>query len=64
LEIVGALHLFDRPLATLSGGEKQKIAIAAMMAAKPQVLIFDEPTSNLDPTATGEIFRVIQHIRE
>ena len=64
LEIVGALHLFDRALATLSGGEKQKIAIAAMMAAKPQVLIFDEPTSNLDPTATGEIFKVIQHIRE
>jgi len=64
LEIVGALHLMDRPLATLSGGEKQKIAIAAMMAAKPRVLIFDEPTSNLDPTATGEIFRVIQHIRE
>jgi energy-coupling factor transporter ATP-binding protein EcfA2 len=64
LEIVGALHLIDHPLATLSGGEKQKIAIAAMMAAKPQVLIFDEPTSNLDPTATGEIFEVIQHIRE
>lgn len=64
LEIVGALHLLDRPLATLSGGEEQKIAIAAMMAAKPQVLIFDEPTSNLDPTATGEIFKVIQHIRE
>jgi energy-coupling factor transporter ATP-binding protein EcfA2 len=40
------------------------VAIAAMMAAKPQVLIFDEPTSNLDPTATGEIFKVIQHIRE
>jgi energy-coupling factor transporter ATP-binding protein EcfA2 len=64
LEIVGALHLLDRPLATLSGGEKQKVAIAAMMAAKPQVLIFDEPTSNLDPTATGDIFAVIQHIRE
>ena len=64
LEIVGALHLVDRPLATLSGGEKQKVAIAAMMAAKPQVLIFDEPTSNLDPPATAEIFGVIQHIRE
>jgi len=64
LEIVGALDLVDRLLSTLSGGEKQKVAIAAIMAAKPQVLIFDEPTSNLDPTATGEIFRVIQHIRE
>ncbi len=63
LEIVGADHLADRALATLSGGEKQKIAIAAMMAAKPSVLIFDEPTSNLDPTATAEIFDVIARIR-
>ena len=62
--IVGAEHLRDRMLATLSGGEKQKVAIAAMMAAKPEVLIFDEPTSNLDPTATAEIFGVIEHIRE
>jgi energy-coupling factor transporter ATP-binding protein EcfA2 len=63
LEIVGATHLVERSLATLSGGEKQKVAIAAMMAAKPQVLIFDEPTSNLDPTATAEVFDVISHIR-
>jgi energy-coupling factor transporter ATP-binding protein EcfA2 len=64
LSIVGAEHLQDRVLASLSGGEKQKVAIAAMMAAEPQVLIFDEPTSNLDPTATAEIFGVIQQIRE
>ncbi|MDY7039661.1 MAG: energy-coupling factor transporter ATPase [Chloroflexota bacterium] len=63
LGIVGAQHLRGRSLATLSGGEKQKVAIAAMMAAKPQVLIFDEPTSNLDPPATAEVFRVIEHIR-
>jgi energy-coupling factor transport system ATP-binding protein len=63
LSIVGAEHLADRPLATLSGGERQKVAIAAMMAAKPQVLIFDEPTSNLDPTATAEVFQVIEHIQ-
>jgi energy-coupling factor transporter ATP-binding protein EcfA2 len=64
LEIVGAGHLMDRSLAALSGGEKQKVAIAAMMATKPIVLIFDEPTSNLDPTATAEVFKVIEHIRE
>jgi len=63
LEVVGASHLIEQPLATLSGGEKQKVAIAAIMAAKPQVLIFDEPTSNLDPTATAEVFKVIAHIR-
>jgi len=64
LSIAGAQYLRDRPLATLSGGEKQKVAIAAMMAAKPQVLIFDEPTSNLDPPATAEVFAVIEHIRQ
>lgn len=64
LDITGCLHLRDRMLASLSGGEKQKIAIAAMLAAKPAVLIFDEPTSNLDPSATVEIFRIIQNIRE
>ena len=63
LGIVGATHLADRSLATLSGGEKQKVAIAAMMATKPRMLIFDEPTSNLDPSATAEVFDVIARIR-
>jgi energy-coupling factor transporter ATP-binding protein EcfA2 len=62
LEIVDASYLMDRALATLSGGEKQKVAIAAMMATKPRVLIFDEPTSSLDPPATAEVFEVISHI--
>ncbi len=64
LDMVGATHLRERALVTLSGGEKQKVAIAAILAARPQVLIFDEPTSNLDPTATAEIFRVIARLRE
>lgn len=64
LDVVGARHLEERTLATLSGGEKQRIAVAAVMAARPQVLIFDEPTSNLDPTATAQIFDVIARIRE
>ena len=63
LETVGAAHLTDRSLHTLSGGEKQKVAVASVMALQPQVLILDEPTSNLDPRATTEIFRVIEAIR-
>ena len=63
LDVVGAAHLRDRSLSTLSGGEKQRIAVASMLAARPKVLIFDEPTSNLDPTATAEIFDVIARIR-
>ncbi|HOG47749.1 MAG TPA: ABC transporter ATP-binding protein, partial [Anaerolineae bacterium] len=64
LGVVGAGHLAGRALATLSGGEKQKVAIAAVLAARPQVLILDEPTSNLDPTATAEVFRTIARLRE
>jgi len=64
LNVVDAQHLRGRELATLSGGEKQRVAVAAMLAARPQVLIFDEPTSNLDPTATAQIFDVIARIRE
>jgi energy-coupling factor transport system ATP-binding protein len=64
LDVVGASHLIKRSLSTLSGGEKQRIAIAAVMAARPQVLILDEPTSNLDPTATREILDVIARLRE
>lgn len=64
LDVTGAQALQNRPLATLSGGEKQRVAVAAMLAARPQVLIFDEPTSNLDPTATAHIFNVIARIRE
>ncbi len=63
LDVVGARHLEHRALATLSGGEKQRVAIAAMLATRPQVLIFDEPTSNLDPSATAQIFEVIARIR-
>jgi energy-coupling factor transport system ATP-binding protein len=63
LEVVGASSLLYREIASLSGGEKQKIAIAAMMASKPEILIFDEPTSNLDPAATREIFDVISDLR-
>jgi energy-coupling factor transporter ATP-binding protein EcfA2 len=63
LEVAGAAHLRDRALSTLSGGEKQRIAVASMLAARPRVLIFDEPTSNLDPTATQDIFDVIARVR-
>lgn len=63
LEVVGATHLRDRALGTLSGGEKQRVAVASMLAARPKAIIFDEPTSNLDPTATQEIFDVIAQVR-
>ena len=64
LEIVQGENLRDRDLATLSGGEKQKIAIASMLVLSPDVLILDEPTSNLDPVATQNIFEALFHLRK
>jgi len=64
LEVVDGQNLEHREISSLSGGEKQKIAIASMLAAKPDVLILDEPTSNLDPQASQNLFNVIQNLRE
>ena len=63
LDQVGAAHLRHRELATLSGGEAQRVAIAALLAAEPRVLILDEPTSSLDPSATRDILALLSRLR-
>ncbi|BCV25978.1 ABC transporter ATP-binding protein [Gelria sp. Kuro-4] len=63
LAAVGGVHLAGRKLSGLSGGEKQKVAIAAALACRPAVLILDEPTSNLDPRATREVFHTIAELQ-
>ncbi|MGC1121024.1 MAG: ATP-binding cassette domain-containing protein [Candidatus Methanofastidiosia archaeon] len=63
LSIVGGIHLKAKDTRSLSGGEKQKVAIASILAMKPEVIIFDEPTSNLDVETTKEIMRVITKIK-
>lgn len=63
LKMLHIEYLKNRDIFSLSGGEKQKIAIASIMAMEPDILIFDEPTSNLDPVATREIFKIITEIK-
>ena len=63
LASVGASHLLDRRLSTLSGGEKQKVAIASMLSVGPKLLILDEPTSNLDPRSMGDVVTAIDSLR-
>lgn len=48
LERLNLAHLKDRSPSTLSGGEKRKVAVAGILAMEPQVMVFDEPFSNLD----------------
>ncbi len=56
-------HLRNRQLHTLSGGEKQKVAIASLLVMKPKVLVFDEPTANLDPKAALDFINIIDRLR-
>jgi energy-coupling factor transport system ATP-binding protein len=64
LRIVGLSGFQERDPATLSGGEKQRLAIAAILALQPRILIFDEPTTDLDPLGKQEIFSVLRTMRE
>lgn len=63
-KITGVTHLLDRDINTLSGGELQRVALASILALKPKALILDEPTSNIDPEGTAQIFNLLKGFRE
>ena len=62
LELVGMERFREAFPHQLSGGEKQKIAIASLLTMKPEILVLDEPTSNLDPKSRIEIFKIVQKL--
>lgn len=66
LERVGMGHVRDRPPYRLSAGEKRAVAIATVLAMSPDILVMDEPSSNLDPRARRrliELLRSFEHTR-
>ena len=63
LAMVGMQGMRARVPSSLSGGQMQRVAIAAALAADPEVLVLDEPTAALDPEGKREVFDVLERIR-
>ncbi|MCD8164262.1 MAG: energy-coupling factor ABC transporter ATP-binding protein [Synergistaceae bacterium] len=59
LEMLSISHLRGRKISSLSGGQRQKTALAAMLALSPQVLILDNPSAELDPAATENLYSAL-----
>lgn len=62
LHRIGIESLRNRTIATLSGGQKQKVALAAIIALKPSVLVLDEPTCALDPASSRTIYELLSEL--
>jgi len=64
LELTGMKGYNDRSPFSLSGGEKQRVAIAAALSMRPEMLVLDEPAYALDPVGRTELYRVLRELKE
>ena len=64
LAAVGLAGFEDRDPTSLSGGEKQRLAIASVLAVQPSIIVLDEPTTDLDPEGRAEVFDLIRKLRD
>jgi energy-coupling factor transport system ATP-binding protein len=62
LKFLNIVHLQERETFNLSGGEKQKIALAGVLAMQPDILLLDEPLASLDPASAQEALRMVRHL--
>ena len=64
LEDVGETKIRDKSIYSISGGQKQRVAVASVLTMEPIILVFDEPTANLDPVGTAQIFNLLKKINK
>jgi lipopolysaccharide export system ATP-binding protein len=57
-------HVDDQPGASLSGGERRRVEIARALAARPRLMLLDEPFAGVDPISVGEIQRIVRHLTD
>jgi energy-coupling factor transport system ATP-binding protein len=62
LDLLGLAEVRNRPLRTLSAGQQQRVAIGAVLASGPRILVLDEPTSALDPVAAEEVLASLHRL--
>ena len=60
----GIEPLYDRDISTLSGGQKQLVALCSVMVTDPDILLLDEPTAQLDPVAARELFGILDRLNK
>lgn len=60
----GIEPLYDRDISTLSGGQKQLVALCSVMATDPDILLLDEPTAQLDPVAARELLGILDRLNK
>jgi lipopolysaccharide export system ATP-binding protein len=64
LDELQVTHVSDQLGASLSGGERRRVEIARALAARPRLMLLDEPFAGVDPISVGEIQRIVKHLKD
>jgi lipopolysaccharide export system ATP-binding protein len=64
LDELQVAHVADQLGASLSGGERRRVEIARALAAKPRMMLLDEPLAGVDPISVGEIQKIVKHLKD